>query len=61
MKKYPPDYNCQPQDWPHMDGKKLAQAYIPWQRFNQCFSPSEALDRGTLFPELYRPYQEKRR
>ncbi|MEW6275242.1 MAG: spore coat associated protein CotJA [Bacillota bacterium] len=35
---------------------KLAQAYVPWQRYGVTFSPQEALEKGTLFPELYRPY-----
>jgi len=35
---------------------KLAQAYVPWQTFDKTFSPKEALQKGTLFPELYRPY-----
>ncbi len=35
----------------------LARAYIPFQIMNQVFTPSEALKKGTLFPELYRPYK----
>ena len=35
----------------------LARAYIPFQIMNQIFSPDEALKKGTLFPELYRPYR----
>ena len=35
----------------------LARAYVPFQIINQVYSPSEALKRGTLFPELYRPYK----
>ncbi|MBC8591532.1 spore coat associated protein CotJA [Wansuia hejianensis] len=35
---------------------KLARAYIKFQIMNQVFSPGEALKKGTLFPELYRPY-----
>ena len=34
----------------------LARAYVPFQTMNQVYSPNEALKRGTLFPELYRPY-----
>lgn len=36
--------------------KELARAYVPFQIMNQVYSPKEALDKGTLFPELYRPY-----
>jgi hypothetical protein len=35
---------------------QLAQAYIPWQCYGATYSPKEALEKGTLFPELYRPY-----
>ncbi len=35
---------------------QLAQAYVPWQRYGVTYSPQEALEKGTLFPELYRPY-----
>ncbi len=35
---------------------RLAQAYVIWQKYGQIFSPAEALEKGTLFPELYSPY-----
>ena len=35
---------------------RLAQAYVIWQRYGLTFSPAEALEKGTLFPELYSPY-----
>lgn len=35
---------------------KLATAYVPPQLLNEMFPLSEALMKGTLFPELYRPY-----
>jgi len=38
-------------------GRMLAHAYVPWQQYNAAFSPQEALMKGTLFPELYGPYQ----
>ncbi len=37
-------------------GVELARAYVPIQRFGEGFPPSRALETGTLFPELYRPY-----
>jgi len=41
-------------------GKKpchlLAHAYVPWQRYCRAFCPAEALEKGTLFPELYGVY-----
>ncbi|MCL6477311.1 MAG: spore coat associated protein CotJA [Peptococcaceae bacterium] len=35
---------------------ELARAYIPYQMYGATYSPREALERGTLFPDLYRPY-----
>ncbi|NLN14943.1 MAG: spore coat associated protein CotJA [Tissierellia bacterium] len=36
--------------------KQLARCYVPIQVMNRVYSSREALRRGTLFPELYRPY-----
>ncbi len=41
---------------PVYPGYELARAYIPIQRFGQTYSLPEALEKGTLFPELWRPY-----
>ncbi len=40
-------------------GVELARAYIPYQRYMNSFSPMEALEHGTMFPELVRPYKPK--
>mgnify|MGYP001943804217 FL=1 len=40
----------------HPEGLELARAYIPYQEYTRSWSPEEALERGTMFPELYRPY-----
>jgi len=37
-------------------GMELARAYVPIQRLGQLYTPAQALETGTLFPELYRPY-----
>ena len=37
--------------------KPLARAYVPFQYMNQVYSSEEALIKGTLFPELYKPYE----
>ncbi|EIW17440.1 MULTISPECIES: spore coat associated protein CotJA [Pelosinus] len=34
----------------------LAHAYVPWQCYDEAFSPQEALRKGTLFPSLYGVY-----
>lgn len=35
---------------------RLATAYVPPQVLREMFTLPEALRKGTLFPELYRPY-----
>jgi hypothetical protein len=40
---------------------KLAQAYVPFQVYVQRWPPVVGLDRGTIFPELYRPYVPRRK
>lgn len=35
---------------------RLARAYVPWQKYGPLYSPSEGLEKGTIFPELYSPY-----
>ncbi|MFW5991948.1 MAG: spore coat associated protein CotJA [Halanaerobiaceae bacterium] len=37
---------------------RLAHAYVPFQRYENHYQPAEALNRGTLFPELYMPYRQ---
>ncbi|MBR5515479.1 MAG: spore coat associated protein CotJA [Clostridia bacterium] len=34
----------------------LAMPIMPIQEFRDLYSPCEALDKGTLFKELYKPY-----
>lgn len=33
-----------------------AHAYIPFQYLSTIYTPMEALNQGTVFPELDRPY-----
>lgn len=35
---------------------RLAQATVIWQKYGPIFNPAEALEKGTIFPELYSPY-----
>lgn len=51
------DY-CIPQET-KIEGVKLAQAYVPFQKLCSIYNPLEALKKGTLFPELYSPYEVK--
>ena len=38
------------------DNKELARAHIEIQHFHKRWDPMEGLLKGTVFPELYRPY-----
>ncbi|KKM10625.1 hypothetical protein SY88_13280 [Clostridiales bacterium PH28_bin88] len=40
---------------------ELARAYVPFQTYTIRFEPEEGLQKGTIFPELYRPYHPKQR
>lgn len=44
---------------PPMDELELARAYIVRQPYTALFPLSEALHKGTIFPNLYMPYTEK--
>lgn len=44
--------------YPGVPRIRLATAYVPPQMSaREMFTLPEALKKGTLFPELYRPYQ----
>lgn len=36
--------------------RELARAYFVFQRYTRRYSAREGLQKGTIFPELYRPY-----
>lgn len=38
---------------------ELARAYVPFQKYCDILSPTNSLIRGTVFPELYKPYCKK--
>lgn len=37
---------------------EYAEAYVPYQQYTKSYNPQEALEKGTMFPELYRPYNK---
>jgi len=39
---------------------KLARAYVPFQKLCTLYPPDIALQKGTVFPELYSPYLKKK-
>jgi hypothetical protein len=49
--------NCQSND---LDSLPVAMAYVPWQHFDKVYDPEQALQCGTIFPELNQPFMGKR-
>lgn len=41
------------------DALKYAQAYIKPQKYENLFSCKEGFFKGTIFKDLYQPYDEK--
>ncbi len=39
----------------------LAMAYVPWQRWRETYPLEEGLTKGTIFPDLYLPFEGKRK
>ncbi|MDD7389837.1 MAG: spore coat protein CotJB [Lachnospiraceae bacterium] len=39
--------------------RSLAMAYVPYQQFGEIFDFSEAMEKGTVFPGLYKPFQKE--
>jgi len=37
---------------------ELARAHVVIQQYNRRFPPMEGLQKGTIFPELYMPYEK---
>jgi hypothetical protein len=50
---------CIPQETTIKD-VRLAAAYVPFQSLCNLYYPMEALKHGTIFPELYSPYEGRR-
>lgn len=36
---------------------QLAQAYVPYSQYKNLYSVNEALYKGTIFKDLFKPYQ----
>lgn len=34
----------------------IGMCYVPWQRWGSVYEPCKALERGTLFPDLDKPF-----
>ena len=44
-----------------MTGFPLAMAYVPYQSFDDLNEPCKALEQGTLFYSLYKPFYGQKR
>ena len=43
-------------DYSGVDQLPLAMTYVPDQTFQKTFDPATGLSRGTIFPELCKPF-----
>jgi hypothetical protein len=55
---FSPMHNCMPQET-IISNVRLAAAYVPYHKLCALLSPLESLSKGTVFPELYSPYEGK--
>lgn len=53
------DHQTRP-GWECLEELPLAMAYVPWQTFHDTCELSKALQIGTIFPELHKPFCGKR-
>jgi hypothetical protein len=54
-----PDYNISPMQYcynPCATQFKLAHAYVPFQNPMYMYPPMKGLEKGTIYPDLDRPY-----
>ena len=59
MKNHPPKHHpCSDKTNP-LAGMAIAMAYVPWQFMNETYEPDKALQCGTIFPELNKPFYGK--
>ena len=42
-----------------LDKLPIAMAYVPFQKLGEVYTENDALERGTLFPELDKPFYGK--
>ena len=42
------------------DDYPIGMAYVPWQTFQNIYDPERALDAGTMFVELDKPFYGRR-
>ena len=43
-----------------LDSMPLAMTYVPWQKWEDIYSPEEGFARGTIFAQLDKSYIERK-
>lgn len=43
-----------------LEGFSVAMGYVPWQNLHTLYEPDKALQVGTIFPELNKPFEGRR-
>lgn len=41
----------------HKDDFVVGMAYVPWQTWGNVYEPCKGFSRGTIFPELDKPFE----
>ena len=44
----------------NFDNLSLAMAYVPWKKWQSVYEPEKAINIGTIFPELNKPFTGRR-
>lgn len=47
---------CMDSQWANIDTFPVAMGYVPWQFWETTYEPDKALEVGTIFPELNKPF-----
>ena len=50
----PAQWDCRADEFP------IAMAYVPWQKWKDIYEPSRALNVGSIFAELDKPFMGMR-
>ncbi len=61
MNRPPMHHHCpgNPDKTDSLAGMAIAMAYVPWQFMHDTYEPDKALQCGTIFPELHKPFMGK--
>ena len=56
LTSYIPHYSANKESNNNITNQSLAMAYVPQQNWRNLYSPEVALNRGTLFAEVDKPF-----